>query len=104
MEDTLLDQLCGLARLELAADERGDFKAKFERLLGFVEQVQTYGGAGIPARQDPQAGMPAPPSESLAMHDELELRRDVPQPFEWPAGFVHNYRVPQVIAFSEDEG
>jgi Asp-tRNA(Asn)/Glu-tRNA(Gln) amidotransferase C subunit len=93
MEDALLDQLCSLARLELSADERGDFKAKFERLLGFVEQVQSY-----ESDSGAEAG-----ATGLAMHDELTPRRDVPVQFEWPASTVHDYRVPQVIAFGEDE-
>ncbi len=92
MEDALLDQLCSLARLELSDAERGDFKLKFERLLGFVEQVQSYES---PAGEDAEAG--------LAMHGELEPRRDVPLQFEWPHGTVHDYRVPQVIDFGEGE-
>ena len=88
MQDTLLDQLCALARIELSPGERDDFKAKFEGLLAFVEQVQSYQSSD--------------PSGSLAMHDTLVPRRDIPVDFEWPAGTVHDYRVPQVIAFGED--
>ncbi|HEX6362577.1 MAG TPA: hypothetical protein VFZ93_06470 [Albitalea sp.] len=89
MDDALLDQLCALARIELSAAERDDFRAKFERLLDFVEVVQTY------AASDDQL--------PLSMLEQLEPRRDTPQQFEWPAGTVHDYRVPQVIAFGGDE-
>jgi len=94
MQDALLDQLCGLARIELTADERGDFKAKFEGLLAFVEQVQTYAAR--------ETGDPSAPP--LVFVDQLVPRKDVAERFEWPAGTRHDYRVPQVIAFSEDEG
>ena len=100
MQDALLDQLCALARIQLDAAERGDFKAKFEGLLDFVERVQTYSSAGTGA----SAGEPSPDSSVLGMQGELTPRRDVPVDFEWPAGTVHDYRVPQVIAFSEDAG
>jgi Asp-tRNA(Asn)/Glu-tRNA(Gln) amidotransferase C subunit len=92
MQDALLDQLCALARIQLNAGEREDFKAKFEGLLAFVEQVQTYAAAGEEVH-----------SSELGMHGELTPRRDVPVEFEWPARTVHDYRVPQVIAFGEDE-
>jgi Asp-tRNA(Asn)/Glu-tRNA(Gln) amidotransferase C subunit len=89
MDAALLDQLCALARIELSPEERDDFRAKFESLLGFVEVVQSYAGS------DDQA--------PLAMLDQLEPRRDVAVQFEWPAGTFHYYRVPQVIAFTNDE-
>ena len=41
-------------------------------------------------------------SSELGMHGELTARRDVAVDFEWPAGTVHSYRVPQVIAFGEE--
>jgi aspartyl/glutamyl-tRNA(Asn/Gln) amidotransferase C subunit len=91
MQDALLNQLCALARIELSPAERDDFKAKFEGLLDFVEQVQTYAAQG----EDVQSG-------ELGMHGELTPRRDVAVDFEWPAGITHDYRVPQVIAFGED--
>jgi len=93
MQDALLDQLCALSRIRLSPGERADFKAKFEGLLDFVERVQTYAAAG----EDVQ-------SSELGMHGELTPRLDIPVDFEWPAGTVHDYRVPQVIAFGEDEG
>jgi Asp-tRNA(Asn)/Glu-tRNA(Gln) amidotransferase C subunit len=85
MDPHLLTDLCQLARLDLTEEERAGFLSKFESLLHFVETVQAHAETGD--------GAP------LTLIDELVPRRDVPQPFEWPAGWNHEYRVPKVIDF-----
>lgn len=87
MEAGVLVNLCGLARLRLDDAEKEAFAAKFERLLGFVEHVQT-------AELD---------DVSVTDSTVLDLRRDITQDFNWPAGSQHDYRVPKVIDF-EGEG
>ena len=87
MEARTLEELCALARLDLTDQERSDFLLKFEGLLAFVDAVQRY--ASSPATHD------------LALVEELDLRRDIVAPFEWPVGTSHNYRVPQIIDFEE---
>jgi Asp-tRNA(Asn)/Glu-tRNA(Gln) amidotransferase C subunit len=89
MDRALLGTLCELSRLRLDAAEADAFAQKFEGLLHFVERVQSY---------EPQSS--APP---LTAGSHVELRKDVEAPFPWPAGTVHDYRVPKVIDF-EGEG
>lgn len=88
VEPQTLRQLSALAKLELSAEEEADFSAKFDRLLAFVEQVQAFDPGEAPAE--------------LAAVERLDLRRDTPVPFEWPAETRHEYRVPQVINFEGD--
>lgn len=78
-----LRHLCALAKLELAASEEADFSAKFDRLLAFVEQVQS---------SEPGTG-----EAVLSAIEKVELRSDLPRAFTWPDGFLHDYRVPLVI-------
>ena len=89
MERRAFDHLCELARLTLAKEELGEFERKFERLLEFVEQVQRY---------TPQSSGPP-----LTLVDKVELRRDAPLSFDWPADTTHDYRVPTVIDFEGGE-
>ena len=85
----LLDNLCGLARLRLAADEADAFADKFGRLLEFVERTQAY-----------QPASAEPPHTSA---EAVELRKDVELDFAWPEAVRHDYRVPKIIDF-EGEG
>ena len=85
MDRQTFEKLCGLARLELSADELVEFERKFSRLLGFVEQVRAY----TPVTEGPP----------LTLAERVELRRDTAADFEWPEGFKHDYRVPQIIDF-----
>jgi aspartyl/glutamyl-tRNA(Asn/Gln) amidotransferase C subunit len=89
VEAELLENLCALARLRLDAEEKEAFASKFERLLGFVEQVQAT----------------SVPGDAGEAHDTpiLDLRRDIETDFGWPASWRHDYRVPKVIDF-EGEG
>ncbi len=85
MDRDHLLHLCALARLDLAESEREAFEAKFNSMLNFTQKVLAY---------EPQSG-----GEPLTLIEKLELRRDVPVDFEWPAGCQHDYRVPMVIDF-----
>jgi aspartyl/glutamyl-tRNA(Asn/Gln) amidotransferase C subunit len=85
MDRQTFEKLCELARLELTDAELVEFERKFNRLLGFVEQVQAY---------TPQSAGPP-----LTLAERVELRRDNIADFEWPEGFKHDYRVPQIIDF-----
>jgi Asp-tRNA(Asn)/Glu-tRNA(Gln) amidotransferase C subunit len=88
MDRRAFEKLCELARLELSADELAEFEHKFRRLLDFVEQLRAY----TPRTEGPP----------LTLADRVELRRDMPQPFDWPEDFVHDYRVPKIIDFEGD--
>jgi Asp-tRNA(Asn)/Glu-tRNA(Gln) amidotransferase C subunit len=87
MEQDAFLTLCRLARLELDLQERLDFGAKFESLLGFVEKVRTWESAG-PAH-DEQPG------------SKLVLRRDTVEEYEWPEGGQHVYSAPRTIDFED---
>jgi len=89
MDRKAFEHLCNLARLELSADETAEFEHKFERLLEFVDQCQQY--------------EPASREAPLTLKDNVELRKDHSQGFEWPEGTAHEYRVPKIIDF-EGEG
>jgi Asp-tRNA(Asn)/Glu-tRNA(Gln) amidotransferase C subunit len=80
-----LEHLCGLARIELSADEVKEFEGKFKRLIGFVDLLRAYEPRGD--------------EDALAMSGSLLLREDTEQAFSWPEGTRHNYRVPQIIDF-----
>ena len=88
MDRHTFTHLCQLARLELTDREAGEFEAKFQRLLGFVEKLLEY--------------TPVSTGAPMTLADKLELRRDFIEPFEWPEDTVHNYRVPAVIDFEGD--
>lgn len=85
MDRRSFEHLCQLARLELKAEELVEFERKFNKLLGFVEQVKAF--------EPPEGAKP------LTLVDELDLRRDNARGFEWPEGHKHDYRVPQIIDF-----
>lgn len=96
MDPRALQELCDLARLDLSGDERETFSAKFDRLLGFVDAVQAHA-----ARAEGDAGSEA--HRGVAEMPALELRADVPSTFEWPDGYLHEYKVPKVIDFEAAE-
>jgi len=85
MDRRAFEHLCELARLRLGEEEIAEFERKFARLLGFVEQTQSY--------------TPVSESARLALKERVDLRRDHPRRFEWPEDLKHDYRVPQVIDF-----
>jgi Asp-tRNA(Asn)/Glu-tRNA(Gln) amidotransferase C subunit len=85
MERKAFEHLCNLARLELDPGAIAEFEAKFERLLEFVEQVQTY--------------KPVTSGPPLTLVDRVELRLDATAPFNWPEDALHDYRVPAIIDF-----
>ena len=85
MDRRTFDHLCDLARLQLSDDEFVEFERKFQKLLGFVDKVQSY---------EPQSEGPP-----LVMKQKVDLRRDTPETMPWPEGTAHDYRVPQIIDF-----
>lgn len=88
MDRHTFTHLCQLARLELTDHEVGEFEAKFQRLLGFVDKLLEYA--------------PESTGTPMTLADKVELRRDNVEPFDWPEDMVHDYRVPQVIDFEGD--
>jgi Asp-tRNA(Asn)/Glu-tRNA(Gln) amidotransferase C subunit len=88
MDRRSFDHLCELARLELKPEELVEFERKFKRLLGFVDQVQSY---------TPESSGPP-----LTLCDRLEPRRDSARGFDWPAGRRHDYKSPAIIDFEGD--
>ena len=87
MDNKTFEHLCHLARIRLGEDEREQFESRFNRLLGFVEQVLSH---------DPRSS-----GDPLTLIERLEPRLDKPQPFEWPEGKLHDYRSDQIINFEE---
>ena len=88
MEREALEHLCTLARLHLSADEVAEFERKFSRLLEFVEQTQYY--------------KPKSEGPPLTLVQQVELRRDQVDPFDWPELEAHDYHVPKIIDFEGD--
>ena len=87
MKREQFEHLCWLARLELEPGQQAEFAAKFERLLGFVDAIQSY---------EAEEG-----GEPLVLGTQLTFRGDTRKRFEWPEEFEHDYTVPQVIDFDE---
>lgn len=90
MDREQLIHLCTLARLKLTEGEIEAFETKFNSMLNFTQTVLSY---------EPQSGGPP-----LTLIDSLEPRRDLPGDCEWPAGTVHDYRVPRIIAGADGGG
>ncbi len=47
LDDTSLDHLADLARLELADEERDELRVELERLLGYLAQLQSVDVSGV---------------------------------------------------------
>jgi Asp-tRNA(Asn)/Glu-tRNA(Gln) amidotransferase C subunit len=87
MKREQFDHLCWLARLELEPGETSEFAAKFDKLLGFVDDIKGFAAEGD--------------DEPLVLGSQLAFRSDTRRQFEWPEGFEHDYSVPQIIDFDE---